>query len=152
MRVEFGNVAPKNGIKEEVNPKDHSADELRQMAQSRGIPLVGDENKELVARYLSDTPVFHDIAGPATSTFITPDDWDAMETFQAITAPVRGFWVNHSNAAPAWISTDDPLLATLLCQYFKCENKTPEDVESTHHTLFGPPGVGPDGPIEKDES
>lgn len=62
----------------------------------------------------------------------------------------RGIWAAHSESPPSWASCpDDPLLEEALARHFGCERGEPKDVEATHHTGFGPPGTGPDGPVSK---
>lgn len=49
-----------------------------------------------------------------------------------------------SNAVPpAWVWSDNEDFAVLLGHYFGCPVGKPDDVEDTHYTESGPPGVGP---------
>lgn len=52
-------------------------------------------------------------------------------------------WPNHSPKSPAWVDSDDADLAQMLSEAYGCPVGVPEDVEQTHHTDAGPPGVGP---------
>lgn len=53
-------------------------------------------------------------------------------------------WPNHSPNPPTWVACDtDPDLAQMLAEAYDCPVGRPDDVEDTHHTASGPPGVGP---------
>jgi hypothetical protein len=52
-------------------------------------------------------------------------------------------WANHSSVPPAWVSSDNKELERLLSEFYECEVGAPKNVEATHYTRFGPPGVGP---------
>lgn len=65
------------------------------------------------------------------------------EAFVAVTHPRDGVWVNHSTAAaPSWVWSDDERLGQQLAAHYGCPYGHPEDLEATHHTIAGPPGVG----------
>lgn len=62
---------------------------------------------------------------------------------------VRDF-PNHSPGSPTWVDAEDgdrpeaaADLALMLSEAYDIPVGTPHDVEETHHTLAGPPGVGP---------
>lgn len=65
---------------------------------------------------------------------------------EAIMAVVHadGIWSNHSgDDSPAWVACDDnPAFAMALGRFFQCPVGRPEDIEETHYTRGGPPGVG----------
>lgn len=52
-------------------------------------------------------------------------------------------WVNHSSADPSWVWSDHAGLEQMLADYFGCPIGAPADVEDTHWTRNGMPGVGP---------
>lgn len=52
-------------------------------------------------------------------------------------------WPNHSPQPPAWVASDNDDLAQMLAEFYGCPVGIPDDVEDTHHTFSGPPGVGP---------
>lgn len=52
-------------------------------------------------------------------------------------------WPHHSPNPPAWVWASDPDLARMLSEFYGCPVGVPEDLEDTHHTAAGPPGVGP---------
>lgn len=69
---------------------------------------------------------------------------------------VTNDWPNHSPKPPTWVWSDNEDLAVMLSEAYGCPVGRPDDVEDTHHTLAGPPGVGPvvipeglSGPIEE---
>jgi hypothetical protein len=49
----------------------------------------------------------------------------------------------HSSAKPSWIWADNEGFAAYLGEFYGCPVGIPGDVEDTHHTLAGPPGVVP---------
>lgn len=59
-----------------------------------------------------------------------------------------GLWRHHSSTAPAWVSSDDEQFGRYLAGYWGCEYGEPADVEDTHFTVSGPPGVGPLGDLQ----
>lgn len=77
------------------------------------------------------------------------DDMKMGEAFVTLTAEGRGIIDNHTDVAPLWVEClDRPSFATLLADNYGCPIGAPADVEATHWTESGPPGVGPAGPIE----
>lgn len=54
-----------------------------------------------------------------------------------------GTWSNHGDEPPLWVWSDNPVLAKQLAAFYDCTNGRPGNVEDTHYTRFGPPGVGP---------
>lgn len=84
---------------------------------------------------------------------IPNEDVNLSEAFTTITDP-RGAWGAHAaqGDSPSWVYSDNAALQMLLAQHFGCVEGRPDNVEATHHTLAGPPGVGPDGPVNKDGS
>lgn len=95
--------------------------------------------------------------GPCVTYVAIPEDKKLSEVFLDITKST-GIWVNHSAVGrdeqgnivaepPTWVDSDMPGLADLLAAEYGCVVGAPDDLEATHHTDDGPPGVGPDGPI-----
>lgn len=95
--------------------------------------------------------------GPRVTYVPVNEDASLLDIFQDITKPA-GIWHAHSDlsrdengnivcAPPTWVETDVPGLAELLKAQYGCDAGAPDDLEETHHTDAGPPGVGPDGPI-----
>lgn len=67
---------------------------------------------------------------------------------------------NHGSEDPTWVSciaqTAEEVdqaaeLERLLSEFWECPRGVPDDVEDTHHTFNGPPGVGPAPVIEPEE-
>jgi hypothetical protein len=54
-----------------------------------------------------------------------------------------GVVANHHAATPSWAWSDNPHVQEALAAAFGCPAGIPDDVEDTHHTVFGPPGVKP---------
>lgn len=52
-------------------------------------------------------------------------------------------WQATGNGTPAWVWSDNPDFAVLLGAFYGCPVGRPDDVEMTHYTESGPPGVGP---------
>lgn len=142
MLVELGNAAAKTGSTEVVDPKAHSAEALADMAAQAGVDSSG--NKEQVAARLSAVVRYEPLDGERVTTIRLPDDISLAEAFVTITSD-RGVWASHSDEPATWVACDDsPGLEALLAEHFDCEVGRPADVEDTHHTMHGPPGVGPD--------
>lgn len=91
--------------------------------------------------------------GSRVFTMSFPNDWDIDECMTALMdpkgvpgAPGQAAWQNHSTGHPDWVDSDNPEFAELVASRTGCRVGTPADVEETHHTENGPPGIGPDGP------
>jgi len=56
-----------------------------------------------------------------------------------------GVWKNHSEPAttPEWVWSNNPETQRLVAEFFACPQGRPADVEMTHFTTAGPPGVSP---------
>ena len=54
----------------------------------------------------------------------------------------NGAWAQHSKSTPTWAWSDNPVLDKLLREFYEIPSR-PADVEDTHYTLSGPPGVIP---------
>lgn len=52
-------------------------------------------------------------------------------------------WRAESSGTPSWVWSDNEDFAVLLGHFFDCPVGRPTDIETTHHTDAGPPGVGP---------
>jgi hypothetical protein len=97
------------------------------------IRMGNDNPKQAKGRDEDDRPVFN-----------------LAEAFVAITiGGDQSIWGAHSyDAAPTWVEVDGDEgaegLAQLLASHFHCPIGVPDDLEKTHHTVFGPPGTGPD--------
>lgn len=76
---------------------------------------------------------------------------------QAILGVCRS-WLHHSNVSPAWVVVEpqerDPENAAdferFLADFWGCPRGYPTNLEETHYTVAGPPGVGPEGEISND--
>lgn len=94
----------------------------------------------------SGTATAQEVASSVALNMATaPDGITRMPGQEAILAAVAG-WRANSRANPTWVWSDNEDFATLLGKFFNCPVGRPADVEQTHHTLAGPPGVGPEAP------
>lgn len=57
--------------------------------------------------------------------------------------PLNGTVRTMCATKPTWVWSDNPDLAEFLGQWYDCPVGIPGDVENTHHTEAGPPGVHP---------
>lgn len=127
MQVELGNAAPKSG---------------GQLADLGGAPAVTYVN--IPDEYTFDENVDtlelqrHLYRTIATGVTQRPDD----EAMLAVIHP-SAFWNAHSaSEGPTWVHcTDNPAFAKALAAFYDCPAVRPADVEETHVTKFGPPGV-----------
>ncbi len=65
-----------------------------------------------------------------------PDD-EAM----LVVTHASGMWPVHSACPPTWVECDNVALAAAIARFYGCPVGAPADVEQTHHTFNGPPGV-----------
>lgn len=85
-----------------------------------------------------------EVLGARVLTVTPPDGKPIMEVLADITAESRGIMFYHTNQPPAWVACDDePAIAAILAAHYGCAAGRPADVEETHWTEAGPPGVGP---------
>lgn len=150
MYLKIGNHAPKEAFREDVDPNNHSADDLRSLAEKRGVSLDDNPTKDLIAARLSAQPQFRRLNFQAVTEVNFPDDITLGEAFNTITAP-GGVWEYHSDAPPAWVESDSEGLAMLLSEHWGCDIGAPRNLEADYHTEHGPPGVGPKGPLGQRE-
>lgn len=65
------------------------------------------------------------------------------EAIVALTHPLAGVWSRHGEGGPSWVWSDNAELQALLSEFYGIPGGRPTDVEDTHYTRFGAPGVGP---------
>jgi hypothetical protein len=122
MRVELGNVSPKD-----VNHSDPCVTYVTLSDEDTFNPSV--DVAELRA-HLSDSALYND------GVTHRPDD----EALLDIVSP-SGVWAKLSNAKPSWVDSDNADMARILGEWFDCPVGKPADVEDTHWTNAGAPGV-----------
>lgn len=62
---------------------------------------------------------------------------------EPVLAIANGGWATQSKGTPLWVASDDPEVERILSEFYGCPAGVPADVEDTHHTEAGPPGVRP---------
>jgi hypothetical protein len=66
--------------------------------------------------------------------------------------PTGGMWGHHSAGKPSWVASDNEDYGRFIADVYDTEFHSLHDEEfhrykeDTHHTLYGPPGVGPWSP------
>ncbi len=70
---------------------------------------------------------------------------EGIEAILAVVHPAGGAWQHHGAGSPSWVWSDNPDLQRFLCQFWDLDPAAgrPVDVEDTHYTIHGPPGVVP---------
>lgn len=143
MHVRFGSTTSKQGLRTTVRASDYTADELRTLAADAGVDASG--NKEEIAARLSARTNFETLPDSRVTYVSVPEGVSLAEAFVTLTA-ANGVIANHADDVD-WVETDSPGLTALLCEHYGCADGAPDDLEDTHHTVSGPPGVGP---VEED--
>jgi hypothetical protein len=69
---------------------------------------------------------------------------------EAFLAVLNG-WRAESSGMPSWVWSDDEDFAVLLGAFFGCPVGRPDDLEATHFTTAGAPGVFPPEPAPDPE-
>lgn len=141
MRAQLGTDQAVEGIKHEVKADDHTKAELVQKAEDAKISTDGD--KAMLAARLSEHVERRRIPDPRVCTVEFPEGTPLAEAFTTITAR-NGLWSYHSDSPASWVESDSPGLAQLLAEHFACPIGAPDDVEDTHWTPAGRPGIGPE--------
>lgn len=129
MRVELGNTAPhQNG-----QSVDLGAPTVTSIGIDDSYTFAGGKLEDISGGLLR--------AGAHPLGLQLPDH-------EALVAVIHGggAWNAHGQSAPSWVWSDNDNMAQLLGEYFRCPVGRPEDLEQTHFTLHGPPGVGPSVP------
>lgn len=137
MDVRFGSTTSKEGRYTTVDPADHTAAELNALAAKRGVDASG--TKEQLAALLSAVVEFSPLDEPRVTTVSIPDGVSLSEAFATLTS-AKGVVAYHADDV-AWVECDSPGLTALLVEHYGCEVGAPADLEATHHTFNGPPGV-----------
>ena len=140
MRVTFGNVAPKTGSVTPVDPDAFTLKDLRKKAQVAGI--LTDGNKIDLAARLSAVVTYTQLPGTRVTIVELAEGVSLSEALATIAGPA-GIWSHHSDAPPAWVECESDGLEALLAEEFGCARGAPANLEDTHYTFAGPPGVGP---------
>ena len=65
------------------------------------------------------------------------------EALVAVLHPLAGIWNRHGEGGPSWIWSDNAELQAVLSDFYGVSGGRPDDIEATHYTRFGAPGVGP---------
>jgi hypothetical protein len=116
-----------------------------------GLDTAKEEHKDE-----NDELFYVPLDGLRVCSIHVPEGQPTGETFTTIVHPARGIAAVHSDKAPTWVSCPDkPALEALLAEHFGCPVGKPADVEETHWTVSGPPGVGvevPKEPVEVEEA
>lgn len=139
MQVQFGTTTCKQGVLTEVKAADHSEEDLRVLAAEAGVDASG--TKEQLAARLSAKVTYEPLSEPRVVYVNLPEGTSLSEAFTTLTA-ANGVVANWADDV-AWVETDSPGLAALLCEHYGCAQGAPGDLEDTHYTANGPPGVGP---------
>ena len=82
--------------------------------------------------------VFDALPAPAVTYVNLPDSDTLVEQLRA----VADLWSHHSSEAPSWIETDSEALSVVLHGLWPTATiGAPGDLEATHYTHAGAPGV-----------
>jgi hypothetical protein len=136
MLVELGNTLPDTGEPDVINvsvPDIYTyvvADGTNDMELGAGNVATPETAAELA------THVMRDISVGDPDLTHSPDQ-------EALISVVRTWAAYNRSGSPTWVWSDDDNFAVLLGCYFASPVGRPDDVEETHHTASGPPGVGP---------
>jgi hypothetical protein len=121
----------------------------------------------------NNNPTHEGATGPAVTYCSVPDTYTyevadsaddlAMEVMREISTgggltrlpdqeavlAVVAAWNNESSGKPGWVWSDNEEFEVLLGKFFGCPVGRPEDVEATHYTNSGAPGIGVDYPSQE---
>lgn len=125
MNVEYGNPAP--------NFVDHDGPAVT-------YQTIPDSYTYRVAADAAELA-----SGIALNMATAPDGITNLPDQEAALAAIAG-WRANSRANPTWVWSDNEDFAVLLGKFFGCPVGRPVDVEETHYTVAGAPGVGPEVP------
>jgi hypothetical protein len=96
-------------------------------------------------------------AGNVALHLIQNPDVTRLSNLEALLVPLHptgGMWGHHGAEKPTWVGSNNAAYGELLAEIYDVPHRHLDDEEfhswkeDTHHTLFGPPGVGPQaGPL-----
>jgi hypothetical protein len=87
---------------------------------------LGNHQAVEVTRDDKDQLVRTPLDGKRCTTVAIPDGRPLAEAITEITHQ-QGVWAYHSDATkPAWVASDNPLLAEVLAAHYGCELRTPD--------------------------
>lgn len=110
-------------------PDDQADDD--QAASERTIVYLGNRDAvEVITDEDGHTERRAMPKGKRCTTVALAPGLSLMEAAYDITHASRGVWNAHSDAAaPAWVASTDPALASLLASHWKCELRDPEPAD-----------------------
>lgn len=138
MLVQFGNPAPHACDVDASHPTtghEHAPDD-------RDGPAV--TYMHIPDEYTFDPDV--DVHDLALHLLQSQDGVTSRPEDEALLAVIHnqgGMWNHHGASKPSWVWSDNEAFAELVAKFYGCDVGRPDDHEDTHHTISGPPGVGP---------
>jgi hypothetical protein len=142
MRVEFGNPAPTGRYADGSTVPGPIVTFCGPLPDDEEYGYAPHED----ARTLAMNLALHMATAPVQRFGDVSDGTGHHEAFSTAVQSFRA----ESNGTPTWVWSDDEDFAVLLGAFFNCPVGRPADLEATHYTLTGPPGVGSDDDPEVD--
>ncbi len=154
MQIELGNPAPVDKV------DDGSGSRVSAPASFDGpavtyvtIPYGPDEHQAEHHGYLFGADSEHPVMDPdalrlhVAAAIVDRDgvtNAPGMEAVLAVVSPA-GLWQQHSwpGTTPTWVWSDNEEVESYLAAYYGCPAGRPADVEDTHTTYAGGPGIVP---------
>lgn len=156
MWIRMGNERPAHIVTPDEDFPSMKKPQLVERARQLGLDQSGDEG-DLQDRLMT----YQDLYGrendaPCVMDFPSiPPDMSFAEVLDTIVRP-NGAWDNQSSRdengkviPPLWVASDDEQAEAFLARHYGCERGIPDDLEETHYTAAGPPGV--DGSTGEDD-
>lgn len=141
MIIHLGSTTAVKRIGYLAAPDEAGLSELLDLAVARGVAIEApwNEDAEVVRQLVNDAKqrVPADI-GPCVMDVAVSPDSDLVQAIDEI----KRCWSEAHDDVPTWIDGDDSALVSLLAREWGCSVGAPIDVEETHYTLSGPPGIG----------
>ncbi len=140
MLVEMGNRAPTLTDKSPAVTTFQIPDSYTYVVADTGVEIEVGVGRTAVLESAAD------VAVELMRQVLTGNPIEShMPDHEAALAVING-WRAESLSAPTWVWSDNEAFAVLLGEFFGCPVGRPGDVEATHHTAAGPPGVYPAEP------
>lgn len=141
MQVKMGNPAPTTS-----NIADRTEPTVETMTVDPSysyVPAYDDGETQTIGRGRDvDVTSAVDLANEVAAHIGRSVDGITHVPGQEALLSVVAAWRAQSYGNPTWVWSDDEDFATLLGAFFDAPVGEPGDVEATHHTDAGPPGVG----------
>lgn len=135
MWVKLGNVSPKEGYRNTIDPDLYELADLKAMCAQMNLPTDG--SKEQLAYILSDVVRYKKIeANSAVVTKFSFPENDIDDVYAVFRGVLDVYAKAHSYDPPSWVESDNDSMARMLANEYKCPMGRPLDEEYLENNII----------------